>query len=168
MNREIKFRGKPLQGGYPWGYGNAVLQVNGKAYLFENEDKNAEVIPEFDEGFRYTVDGLLEVAPDTIGQYTGLKDKVGKKIFEGDILRLTIPDGSTRHFVVEWANRNRLLMPLGGFEHDGNAVRISGWCFNWEGRRLYPSFRSGVPDNERMTIVGNIHDNPEMVKGGEK
>lgn len=168
MNRKIKFRGKPLQGGYPWVYGNAVLQVNGNAYLFENEDKNSEVIPELDvESSYYVVDGLLEVAPDTIGQYTGLKDANGKEIYEGDILRLTIPDGSIRHFVVEWATEDRKLMPLSRFEHDGNDIRISGWCFNWNGHRLYPTVIDGIPDNEVMTIVGNIHDNPELLKGGE-
>ena len=157
MNREIIFRGKSIGTG-EWLYGHLFkwgLQPP------SNVPCICVCVP---KTWKETYD-LYAVRPDTIGQYTGLRDKNGKKIFEGDILRLTIPDGSTRHFVVEWANRNRLLMPLGGFEHDGNAVRISGWCFNWDGHRLYPSFRAGVPDNERMEIVGNIHDNPDLLKG---
>ena len=58
------------------------------------------------------------------------------------------------------------LMPLSGFLPDGNDIRFSGWCFNWNGHRLYPSVIDGVPDNERMEIVGNIYDNPELMKGG--
>ena len=107
---------------------------------------------------------------ETLGQYTGLKDKNGKEIYEGDILCLTILDGSARYFVVEWATEDRKLMPLSGFVPDGNPIRISGWCFNWNGHRLYPTVIDGVPDNEAMEIVGNIHDNPDLPnnnKGGK-
>lgn len=144
MNREIKFRGKSLNTGL-WSYGDLRQDnVRKKTYI------------------------EYEVSPETIGQYTGLKDKNGKEIYEGDILRLTIPDGSIRYFVVEWATEDRKLMPLSGFEHDGNDIRISGWCFNWNGHHLYPTVIDGIPDNEVMTIVGNIHDSPELLKGGEK
>ena len=149
MNREIKFRGKSENNG-KWLYGN--LQVPGKSgveYFMWDEELYQRA-----------------VHPETVGQYTGLKDKNGKEIYEGDILMLTIPDGSIRHFVVEWATKDRKLMPLSRFEHDGNDIRISGWCFNWNGNRLYPTVIDGVPDNEVMTIVGNIFDNPELLKGG--
>lgn len=46
--REIKFRAKPTTGGYPWAYGNAVIQTNGKAYLFEDTDGCAGV---FDDSY---------------------------------------------------------------------------------------------------------------------
>ena len=156
MNREIIFRGKSIGTG-KWLYGHLFkwgLQPP------SNVPCICVCVPEsWKEAYN-----LYAVDPETVGQYTGLTDKNGKKIFEGDILRFLVPDGSIRHFVAEWANRNRLLAPLDGFEHDGNAVRISGWCFNWKGRRLFPSFRAGVPDNERMEIVGNIHDNLELLK----
>ena len=148
MNREIKFRGKVFLK-EEWVYGDLVKTENLCAIKKANGDY-----------FRPT-----QVAPNTVGQYTGLKDCNDKEIYEGDILQLTIPDGSTRHFVVEWTTEDRKLMPLSGFEHDGNDIRISGWCFNWEGHCLYPSVIDGVPDNERMEIVGNIHDNPELLKG---
>ena len=100
----------------------------------------------------------------TIGQYTGLKDKNGKKIFDGDILKFIAPDGTIRYFVVEWASEDRILRPLSDFVPDGNPVRFSGWCFNWRGYRLYPTVIDGVPDNEVMEIVGNIYDNPELIE----
>ena len=148
MDREIKFKGQPTGKGGIWMVGIGAYKTHTTEHLVLNaKGDNVEVV--------------------RLRQYTGLKDKNGKEIFEGDILRLTIPDGSTRHFVVEWATEDRKLMPLSGFEHDGNDIRISGWCFNWEGHRLYPSVIDGVPDNEVMEIVGNIHDNPELLKGGK-
>lgn len=150
MNREILFRGKSILTG-SFIEGNLVIDRNRETFIVWFNHKQKEC--------------WTSIYPYSVGQYTGLTDKNGNKIFEGDILHLTIPDGSIRHFVVEWANESRTLKPLNGFRHDSNPIRISGWCFNWEGHRLYPSVIDGVPDNERMEIVGNIHDNPELLKG---
>ena len=157
MKREILFRAKCFG---KWRYGSYVhfdkkpihncYNCNYKDFIVTNEVDGEHYYP------------IIELS--SLGQYTGLKDKNGKEIYEGDILRLTMPDGSIRHFVVEWATEDRKLMPLSRFEHDGNDIRISGWCFNWNGHRLYPTVIDGIPDNEVMTIVGNIHDNPELIK----
>lgn len=148
MNRKIKFRGLNKKHNQ-WLYGYFFKYPNGRTVIYESDSS------------------CWEVHSSSVGQYTGFKDSTGKEIYEGDILRLTIPDGSIRHFVVEWATEDRKLMPLSRFEHDGNDIRISGWCFNWNGHRLYPTVIDGTPDNEVMTLVGNIHKNPELLKGGE-
>ena len=145
MNREILFRGKPVRKGGKWMVGIGAYKSQTAEHLVLNaKGDSVEVV--------------------YLCQYTGLKDKNGKKIFEGDILRFEVPDGTIRHFVIEWADEDRILRPLSDFVPDGNPIRISGWCFNWNGYRLYPSVIDGVPDNEVMEIVGNATDNPELMK----
>lgn len=94
-----------------------------------------------DEG-RLTV---VEVDPDTVGEYTG-RDKGSTRIYEGDI---------TQYGVVEY--RADLNWDSGGSVHPG--FYFSGAYENGETGSL--SYHSGFDDCE---IIGNIHDNPEMVK----
>ena len=105
----------------------------------------------------------VRIDPNTLGRFTEWRDKNGKPIFEGDILSLILPDGSGRLFIVEWQRQIRHLESLKDFEPDGNPVEISGWCFTWGKHRLLPSYIGEVPDYKRMEIVGNIHDNSDMV-----
>ena len=154
MKRKIKFRGFNKKHN-EWRYGHYFVNRCEHFIVADNVETNP-LLTEED----------FNVKSETIGQYTGLKDCKGHEIYEGDILRLRVPDGTIRHFVVEWADEDRILRPLSDFVPDGNPIRISGWCFNWNGHRLYPSVIDGVPDNEVMEIVGNIHDNPELKKGG--
>ena len=68
--REIKFRAKPTTGGYPWAYGNAVIQINGNAYLFEDTDEYAGVFEGGDpEIIGHFVCGLLGVRSNSIRPY---------------------------------------------------------------------------------------------------
>ena len=78
------------------------------------------------------------VIPETIGQYTGLTDKNGKKIFEGDIVAF----GEYR-YTVEW-KQDRI-----GYGYTETADRMLE-C-----------------DGEHCEVIGNIHDNPELLKEGE-
>lgn len=83
-----------------------------------------------------------EVDPDTVGQFTGLYDANGKEIYEGDILRISISkDGIAEvRWYAEWA----MLV---------EQMKNSSQWYNLEGRK---------------EIIGNIHDNPELLKGGNQ
>ena len=132
--REIMFRGKRLQGG-EWVEGyflksdiNKKERESGKATLIFTPDCDTFImVPECHNSFM--------VVSDTVGQYTGMKDKNGKRVFEGDILSLRT-----------------------GRPH---VVRFEDGAFVLENTAIPVSFAN------KFEVIGNIHDNPEMLKGGE-
>ena len=99
------------------------------------------------------------VYSETVGQYTGLKDKNGKRIFEGDMIKPF--DDEVDKMVVEFHHGQFLLCLYGergymaeyGWEEEGNYG-----CFEAEPLSSY---------GDDIEVIGNIHGNPEMQKGGE-
>lgn len=126
--REILFRGKGSSDG-AWHYGSLDLtEGNTRPIILEHDG-------EFDIG-GYLVD------PETVGQYTGLKDKNGTRIFEGDIIEYN----GTKHKVVF---ENRLHSTYFGI--------VMSAMETW-------GFSNSVPAN-MMEVIGNIYDNPELLEG---
>ena len=91
---------------------------------------------------RFIDDGIVNerVIPETVGQYTGLTDKNGKKIFEGDILK----GAWETVFQVVYDD---CYLGFRAKEKDGMHN-----CIDYYGL-------------DRLEIIGNIHDNPELLKG---
>ena len=135
--REILFRGKTVLG--KWIEGDLLQYlVWGKVHIVRN----------------YKGAGGQEVIPETVGQYTGLTDKNGKKIFEGDIVRF--PDSEMFPSSEETINE-------GFVDWDEETM-----CFYFT-NRFSVDMEDFYVDNGKMVdvvVIGNIHDNPELLKGG--
>ena len=97
------------------------------------------LVKKFDKWYIYDFDFLpysSEITPETVGQYTGLTDKKGKKMFEGDIIKDRFDD-------------------IGQIEYKPKYVAfiIQGW---------ETGFAFWVKKD--IEVIGNIHDNPELLK----
>ena len=136
--REILFRGKRVDNG-EWVEGLLV---------FKNEIRVFTTHKWYDEGEEgeYDTTEDLRVIPETVGQYTGLKDRNGKKIFEGDIVEFT--DKYTR-------KKGRAEIVFEAFKWKYSGCYYGGNPIVW----LCIDDRS-----IEFEIIGNIHDNPELLE----
>lgn len=146
--REILFRGKRKDNS-EWIEGCPLIDYVSKEYFIHTKENI---------GF--------EVDHETVCQYTGLTDKNGRKIFEGDITKLILLDGEIRYFKVSIKSVVRKVLCHPDFDDEVSKVEITGVVFEWSGYELFPCIDTyGVPDYRMMEIIGNIFDSPELLKG---
>lgn len=134
--REILFRGKRLDNG-EWVDGFYVMFSTSIEHPYSYTN-GKHYIQTVPHNIRFEVD------PETVCQYTGLTDKDSKKIFEGDILSFIdreCPDDILRELVA-WNG------------------------FSWVTRRCKSDVVMSEWECEKMEVVGNIFDNPELLEGG--
>ena len=140
--RDILFRAK------------AINRIPGREY--RTKYKNGDWVygllekpryPEFSElpAEMRNTDGVsgIEVDFDTIGQYTGLKDRNGTMIFDGDIIKSTEAEEVA---VVQWFEEHSAFMAYIPIFHDVDYI--------------------GEVEPETIEVIGNIYDNPELLGGG--
>lgn len=124
MKREILFRGIKFQ--KEWVYGD----------LFHSYANDDIAIAYYREGSKTpTFDAIF---PESFGQYTGLTDKNGVKIFEGDIISLGAPNIK---YLTMWRNAGFAAKQIGASSYIG----LTYWTSDIE-------------------VLGNVIDNPELIK----
>jgi len=88
------------------------------------------------------------------GMITGLKDKNGIDIKVGNKVRLVLPDGEVRVFLVEYKTIGRMVKSHPDFDEPYADVNITGIVFSWNGYNLLPCVgKDRIPDNEKMEII---------------
>lgn len=150
MKREIKFRGQVLNSvkdkkdnvvteWKSWVYGDLLHRPNGVLHILTlNEEK-----------------GCYEnniIDPKTVGQFTGLLDKGGKEIYEGDIINVNGKYQRLVKFIDEYA-----CFCLARISDLDNNLETGYW------QQVIPGWWNN-PDRE-IEVCGNIYDSPELVKG---
>ena len=146
--REIIFRGKRVDNG-EWVEGGSLLQ-----FLMIGGCKKMSIAP---RGTKPHIkkDGQViqaeEIFPETVGQYTGLTDKNGTRVFEGDIVKIT-GFHTTAIAAVKYGSRSEKSTSWGWYFDDNN-----GHTYLLESQAFFKDYNA--------IIIGNIHDNPELLKG---
>jgi uncharacterized phage protein (TIGR01671 family) len=134
--REIKFRGKRVDNG-EWVYG---------CLIYDNVQTRIAVdLTQYNS--KYCDTKSFEVAPETVGQFTGLLDRHGKEIYEEDIYKK-----HNNTYLVIWTSHGFMWQTI----YD-----------NWLNKNIFSraekSWLSEIDCKNFIEVIGNIHDNPELI-----
>lgn len=140
MNREIKFRGKSIYD-EEWLYGSLVKI---------EKDRYAVIPPLNDIEIGKNI-GMYEVCLETVGQFTGLFDKNGKEIYEGDIISINSKYPKLVKYINDYA-----CFCLANIEDLDEEMDTGYW------HQVSPGWWNS--SKREIQVIGNIYDNPELIK----
>ena len=151
MNREVIFRGKLSHSG-EWVLGS-LLKIDSKYHIVTESDMYEDGHHIYQES-----DTPTWVDADTVGEFTGMRDRHGKKVFEGDVVRRK--DSAFGY------------VDTGVVKYD---CHLGAFVLEYEiyGRTYRSSFEDGFSDNDgkctiegtySYEVIGNIHDNFDLMK----
>lgn len=138
--RTIKFRGRDENG--KWWYGDLrhTMMVYGQAHI--------RIVDNGLEQLRLTEHWSDRINPETVGQFTGLLDRNGKEIYEGDVFTFGRLTG-----IITWH-------PDGYWCIHTSRSEIEYCSYNTLGEMI----KHLNSNNIEYGVIGNIHDNPELIK----
>ena len=163
--RDIIFRGKDKDDG-KW-YEGAYRRYDDTTYCFKEDcDRHPENTHHTIVFSRMTDWGLpnqhlqAEAIPETVGQYTGLQDKNGKRVFEGDICKVVYLDKRCSSSGERSAGEFELIEEV--------AFKNGTFCFKTmiEDIAMYRPIGFEIYEKQKIKdfeVIGNIHDNPELL-----
>lgn len=141
--REILFRGKWIGNGeWIYGYYTGPVGIISDHAICDINSVSGQV---------------LDVDPSTIGQYTGLKDRNGVRIFEGDVIKTHYANTPKADFIEQVVFHNGRF--CGMYERD----KMKMWAALPDWIKRLPQDKSVYM--EWCEVIGNIHDNPELMEG---
>jgi uncharacterized phage protein (TIGR01671 family) len=157
--RDIKFRGKRIDNG-EWVYGLFCREVTKSGCTVpciqkEHESDSGDWIEN------------IEIDGATLGQYTGLKDKNGKEIYEGDILNAPVTlnqerFGNRQYYVVGNLD-GQYILTVRYIPKLKIALR-DGYQFGYLCKILGYGENGYRGEDDDIEVIGNIHDNPELLE----
>ena len=149
---KVRMDGTPIDSN--WVYGGVAQLNEERAMIYQTE-------PNFQK---------FAVYADTVGQYTGLTDKNGRKIFEGDIFKFNDEVWESYYTAcgTEYDSYEVKNYGVVGFDEDRSCFDFVQYKFNENSVEadLHENYDIEFADFiSELEVIGNIHDNPELLKG---
>jgi uncharacterized phage protein (TIGR01671 family) len=154
--RDIKFRGK-RKDDKEWVYGDLVTMRKNRGFIHPKANK-------FKHEASLSKGNMVlhEVIPETVGQYTELKDKNGKEIYEGDIVKQEYSAGPYgRNGEEYWEGYHLGVVRITATE---GACMRNPYRFDEIEDTVYKINQYKNVVGYRTEIIGNIHENPELLE----